>query len=75
MLKVFAILYVVLNLIMLLIESVRYHRMYDHLSVKSFVLNEITFVSHMLLSINLYAICMAFWFGLVYLITGETVSL
>lgn len=75
MLKVFGILYAVLHAIMLAVEVIRYQRMYDHLSVKSFILNEITFVSELLLSADLYAIFMAVMFGLMYLITGETVSL
>lgn len=75
MLKVFGILYAVLHAIMLLVEAIRYRRMYDHLSAKSFILNEITFVSELLLSADLYAIFMAVMFGLMYLITGETVSL
>ena len=75
MLKVFGILYAVLHLVMAAIECIRFRRMYDHLSVKSFILNETTFVSYLLLSIDLFAVFMAFWFGLVYLITRETVSL
>ena len=75
MIRVFAILYVVLHLTMAIIETVRYRRMYDYMSVKCFVLNEITFVSSVLLSVDLYAVCMGCLFGIVYLITGETVSL
>lgn len=75
MLKVFGILYAVLHAIVLAVEVIRYRRMYDHLSVKSLILNEITFVSELLLSADLYAIFMAVMFGLMYLITGETVSL
>ena len=75
MLKVFCILFAVLHVIMLPIEIIRYRRMYDYLSVRSFILNEITFISELLLSADLYAVFMAVTFGLVYLITGETVSL
>ena len=75
MLIVFGILYVVLHAIMLAVEVIRYRRMYDYMSVKNFVLNEITFVSFALLSFDLYAVCMSCLFGIVYLITGETVSL
>ncbi len=75
MLKVFCILFVALHAIMLLIEIIRCRRMYDYLSVRSFILNEITFISELLLSADLYAVFMAVMFGLVYLITGETVSL
>ncbi len=66
MIKVFAILYAVLHLTMAIIETVRYRRMYDCMSVKCFVLNEITFVSFALLSFDLYAVCMSCLFGIVY---------
>lgn len=75
MLKVFGILYIALNLAMVVIEAVRYWHRRDYMTLKGFIMYEATFVSHLLLSVDLYAICMGVLFGLVYLITGETVSL
>lgn len=75
MLIVFGILYVVLHAIMLAVEVIRYRRMYDHLTVMSYILNEITFVSELLLSLDTYAVFMAVVFGLVYLLTGDAILL
>lgn len=75
MLMVFCILYALLHLIMMVIESIRYRRMYASMSVSDFLRYEITFLSFLLLTLDLSAVCMSCYVGFVCLLTGETAAL